>query len=42
MYCGDGLKFIISCFIILTISITTTLILQILYAEGGPQVFKLI
>ncbi|XP_003695812.2 glutathione hydrolase 7 [Apis florea] len=37
MYCGDGLKFIISCFIILTISITTTLILQILYAEGGPQ-----
>ncbi|XP_043790880.1 glutathione hydrolase 7-like [Apis laboriosa] len=37
IYCGDGLKFIISCFTILTISITTTLILQILYAEGGPQ-----
>ncbi|OAD59206.1 Gamma-glutamyltransferase 5, partial [Eufriesea mexicana] len=37
MYCGDGLKFIISCFTILTISITTTLILQILYADGSPQ-----
>ncbi|XP_076166696.1 glutathione hydrolase 7 [Ptiloglossa arizonensis] len=37
MYCGDGLKFIISCFTILTISITTTLILQILYAEKNPQ-----
>ncbi|XP_078053015.1 glutathione hydrolase 7 isoform X2 [Augochlora pura] len=37
MYCGDGLKFIISCFTILTISITTTLILQILYAEETPQ-----
>ncbi|XP_060824662.1 glutathione hydrolase 7-like isoform X2 [Bombus pascuorum] len=37
MYCGDGLKFIISCFTILTISITTTLILQILYADGNPQ-----
>ncbi|CAL7937852.1 unnamed protein product [Xylocopa violacea] len=37
MYCGDGLKFIISCFTILTISITTTLILQILYANGTPQ-----
>ena len=37
MYCGDGLKFIISCFTILSISITTTLILQILYADGTPQ-----
>lgn len=37
MYCGDGLKFIISCFTILTISITTTLVLQILYADGTPQ-----
>ncbi|CAK9808239.1 Glutathione hydrolase 2 [Anthophora quadrimaculata] len=37
MYCGDGLKFIISCFTILTISITTTLILQILYTDGTPQ-----
>ncbi|XP_031842532.1 glutathione hydrolase 7 [Nomia melanderi] len=37
LYCGDGLKFIISCFTILTISITTTLILQILYAEETPQ-----
>ena len=37
MYCGDGLKFIISCFTILTISITTTLILQILYADKAPQ-----
>ncbi|XP_054016414.1 glutathione hydrolase 7-like [Hylaeus anthracinus] len=37
MYCGDGLKFIISCFTILTISITTTLVLQILYAEKNPQ-----
>ncbi|XP_076240796.1 glutathione hydrolase 7 [Calliopsis andreniformis] len=36
-YCGDGLKFIISCFTILTISITTTLILQILYTEETPQ-----
>nr|XP_003699674.2 PREDICTED: gamma-glutamyltransferase 7-like isoform X1 [Megachile rotundata] len=37
MYCGDGLKFIISCFTILSISITTTLILQILYTNGTPQ-----
>ncbi|KZC12472.1 Gamma-glutamyltranspeptidase 1, partial [Dufourea novaeangliae] len=37
IYCGDGLKFIISCFAILTISITTTLFLQILYAEETPQ-----
>ncbi|XP_026674097.1 glutathione hydrolase 7-like isoform X2 [Ceratina calcarata] len=36
-YCGDGLKFIISCFTILTISITTTLVLQILYADGTLQ-----
>ncbi|XP_076630907.1 uncharacterized protein LOC143346574 isoform X1 [Colletes latitarsis] len=37
IYCGDGLKFIISCFTILTISITTTLILQIFYTEKHPQ-----
>ncbi|KAG7190040.1 hypothetical protein KM043_006188 [Ampulex compressa] len=36
-YCGGGLKFIITCFAILTIAITTTLILQLLYAEHLPQ-----
>lgn len=36
-YCGDGLKFIISSFTILTIAITTTLILQLVYTDDSPQ-----
>ncbi|XP_024881206.1 glutathione hydrolase 7-like [Temnothorax curvispinosus] len=36
-YCGNGLKFIIFCFIALTFAITTMLVLQILYTESIPQ-----
>lgn len=36
-YCGSGLKFIIVCFVALTIAITTMLVLQILYTESIPQ-----
>ncbi|XP_077257869.1 glutathione hydrolase 7 isoform X2 [Temnothorax americanus] len=36
-YCGNGLKFIILCFIALTFAITTMLVLQILYTENIPQ-----
>lgn len=37
-YCGNGLKFIIICFVALTFAITTMLVLQILYTESIPQV----
>lgn len=36
--CGNGLKFIVVCFVALTIAITTMLVLQILYTESIPQV----
>ena len=37
-YCGNGLKFIVVCFVALTVAITTMLVLQILYTENIPQV----
>ncbi|XP_072767225.1 glutathione hydrolase 7 [Anoplolepis gracilipes] len=36
-YCGNGLNFIIVCFVALTFAITTMLVLQILYTENIPQ-----
>ncbi|XP_012537944.1 glutathione hydrolase 7-like isoform X2 [Monomorium pharaonis] len=36
-YCGNGLKFIVVCFVALTVAITTMLVLQILYTENIPQ-----
>lgn len=36
-YCGNGLKFIIVCFVALTFAITTMLVLQILYTEDILQ-----
>ncbi|XP_070153442.1 glutathione hydrolase 7 [Polyergus mexicanus] len=36
-YCGNGLNFIIVCFVGLTFAITTMLVLQILYTENIPQ-----
>lgn len=38
VYCGNGLNFIIVCFVALTFAITTMLVLQILYTENIPQV----
>ncbi|XP_011267272.3 glutathione hydrolase 7-like [Camponotus floridanus] len=37
VYCGNGLNFIIVCFVALTFAITTMLVLQILYTENIPQ-----
>lgn len=37
-YCGNGLNFIIVCFVALTFAITTMLVLQILYTENMSQV----